>query len=442
MSNRRLVPLNVVALPTLPVGGHRPGDLVYNETDGNLYVSDGAAWTNLGGGSSGPYSSAEFADDFAAQSTDGLTEGTTNLYFTDARAVAATASEYDPAGSAAAAQASAQSYADGLAVNYDPAGSSAAAQSAAESYADGLAVNYDPAGAAAAAQLAAESYADTAAATAVTDLVAAAPETLDTLNELAAALGDDPNFATTVTNQIAAKADASDLTAHESSTTSVHGIADTAALETQTGAQAKADAAAAAAEAYADSLAVDYDPAGSASAAQTAAQSYADSLAVNYDPAGSASAAETAANAYTDNAIAGFDALPDQTGHAGEYLTTDGTDTAWGTVDALPDQTGHTGEYLTTDGTSASWTSVSSTSAQFDVRYYPPDNPTVGTCYFDRSLNAPVWWDGTAWWHPGMAVTTAGGTASTTFLDTLDGGAAGTSYASNLAVIDGGTSTP
>jgi len=36
-------------------------------------------------------------------------------------------------------------------------------------------------------------------------LVASAPSTLDTLNELAAALGDDPNFATTVTNSIATK---------------------------------------------------------------------------------------------------------------------------------------------------------------------------------------------------------------------------------------------
>ena len=36
-------------------------------------------------------------------------------------------------------------------------------------------------------------------------LVDSAPSTLDTLNELAAALGDDPNFATTVTNSIATK---------------------------------------------------------------------------------------------------------------------------------------------------------------------------------------------------------------------------------------------
>ena len=47
------------------------------------------------------------------------------------------------------------------------------------------------------------SYVDTA----VAGLVGSAPETLDTLNELSAALGDDPNFATTVANQIGAKVD-------------------------------------------------------------------------------------------------------------------------------------------------------------------------------------------------------------------------------------------
>jgi hypothetical protein len=44
-------------------------------------------------------------------------------------------------------------------------------------------------------------YADTA----VANLVDSAPGTLDTLNELAAALGDDPNFATTTANNIASK---------------------------------------------------------------------------------------------------------------------------------------------------------------------------------------------------------------------------------------------
>lgn len=50
-------------------------------------------------------------------------------------------------------------------------------------------------------QTAYQAYTDTE----VANLVASAPATLDTLNELAAALGDDPNFATTVTNSIATK---------------------------------------------------------------------------------------------------------------------------------------------------------------------------------------------------------------------------------------------
>jgi len=46
-----------------------------------------------------------------------------------------------------------------------------------------------------------ESYVDTQ----ISNLVDSSPATLDTLNELAAALGDDPNFATTVTNSIGTK---------------------------------------------------------------------------------------------------------------------------------------------------------------------------------------------------------------------------------------------
>lgn len=46
---------------------------------------------------------------------------------------------------------------------------------------------------------------------AINKLVASAPGTLDTLKELADALGDDPNFATTVTNQIAGKQTKSDV---------------------------------------------------------------------------------------------------------------------------------------------------------------------------------------------------------------------------------------
>jgi hypothetical protein len=75
---------------------------------------------------------------------------------------------------------------------YDASGAAAAAQTAAEAYADGLAGNYDPAGTAAAE---------------VAALVNGAPALLDTLNELAAAIDDDENFATTITGLVADKQD-------------------------------------------------------------------------------------------------------------------------------------------------------------------------------------------------------------------------------------------
>jgi microcystin-dependent protein len=61
--------------------------------------------------------------------------------------------------------------------------------------------------------LATKTYADTvaltsasaAASSAVSSLIDSSPSTLDTLNELAAALGDDPNFATTITDLISQK---------------------------------------------------------------------------------------------------------------------------------------------------------------------------------------------------------------------------------------------
>lgn len=58
--------------------------------------------------------------------------------------------------------------------------------------------------------------------TEVSNLVDSAPSTLDTLNELAAALGDDPNFATTVTNALASKAPLSHT----------HAISDVTGLQT------------------------------------------------------------------------------------------------------------------------------------------------------------------------------------------------------------------
>lgn len=55
------------------------------------------------------------------------------------------------------------------------------------------------------ADIATESYVDSAVSTAVGNLIASAPSALNTLDELAAALGDDASFATTVTNSLSQK---------------------------------------------------------------------------------------------------------------------------------------------------------------------------------------------------------------------------------------------
>jgi hypothetical protein len=132
-----------------------------------------------------------------------------------------------------------------------------------------------------------QSYADTAESDAkayadqkVADLVDSAPALLDTLNELAAAIGDDANFAANLATSVGEKV--------------------AKAGDTMTGALVlHADPVnnlEAATKAYVDTA---------ASAAQSNAEDYADGLAGNYDPAGSASTALTNANSYTDTAISG-----------------------------------------------------------------------------------------------------------------------------------------
>jgi hypothetical protein len=98
------------------------------------------------------------------------------------------------------------------------------------------------------AALATRTYADNAASQAVAALVASAPSTLDTLNELSAAIANNPNYATDVANLVATKADTTyvdteitnavnsggqALSNHSSDTTGIHGIADTSLLATQ-----------------------------------------------------------------------------------------------------------------------------------------------------------------------------------------------------------------
>ena len=151
-----------------------------------------------------------------------------------------------------------------------------------------LAGTYDALGAAAAALADANEYTDDA----VAALVDGAPALLDTLNELAAAIADNPNYATDVANLVAGKQDA--LTAGSNiaivnDVISVTGLTSSEISDFNTAALAATAAA--------------YDMYGAAASAQEAAEDYADGLAINYDAAGSAATAQSNAETFATNAI-------------------------------------------------------------------------------------------------------------------------------------------
>lgn len=158
--------------------------------------------------------------DISNHDSDDVSEGSTNLYFTDQRAEDAMAGLYDPAGSAANAYSNAIGYTDleignayaDLEDYADFAAGNALAN--ANSYTDNAVSNAvadleEYADFAAGNALAdAEDYADFAVGNAIADLTNNAPALLDTLNEIAEAIGDDANFVGTITNLVALKQNA------------------------------------------------------------------------------------------------------------------------------------------------------------------------------------------------------------------------------------------
>ena len=148
--------------------------------------------------------------------------------------------------------------------------------------------------------------------TAISDLVDGAPALLDTLNELAAAIADNPSYATDIATSLGEKvAKAGDSMTGNLDFGGSHKVTSLATPTSNGDAANKlyVDNAQSAAETYADGVAstaqsnAETYADGVASTAQTNAQNYADGLAVNYDAAGSAATAETNANSYTDTAI-------------------------------------------------------------------------------------------------------------------------------------------
>ncbi len=187
---------------------------------------------NLTGNVTGTVSSLSNHD------TTDLAEGS-NLYFTNARALAATAAAYDAAGAASSAQANAATDATAKVAAEVTARNSAIATAIATEVTDRnsaiataktaaeATASADATTKANAAQAAAEATAsaaltsaiatevsnrNTAISTAVSAVVDGAPALLDTLNELAAAINDDANYTTTITTALATKANSSQVT--------------------------------------------------------------------------------------------------------------------------------------------------------------------------------------------------------------------------------------
>jgi hypothetical protein len=271
--------------------------------------------------------SADDAETAANSYTDGRETAITTAYqgyadtaeadakaYTDTRETAITTAYQ---GYADTAEADAKTYADGLASNYDPAGSASTAQSNAEDYADakisdanGTATDkawsaYKTSTEIGLAQQAAEDHADQA----VAALVNGAPELLDTLNELAEALQDNPDVISDLQGIAAGKQDTLTPGANidiTGATISVTGL-DAADISDFNDAAIAATVAA-------------YDMIGAAAAAQGAAEDYADGLAINYDAAGSASTAQTNAESFATNAINDLDTDDIEEGATNQYF--------------------------------------------------------------------------------------------------------------------------
>ena len=221
------------------------GDLSYNSTTGAFSFTQDTAFSSLTGtpttltgyGISDAYTKTEVDSAITTavatkDNSDEITEGSTNLYFTTARArsaisagtgisitdgaISTTITQYTDALARAAVSVTDSGGDGSLSYNNSTGVITYTGPSAANvraHFSAGTGITITDGSVAVDSTIATKTYADNAATTAVAAVIDAAPATLDTLNELAAALGDDANFATTVTDSIATKLNSSAVSA-------------------------------------------------------------------------------------------------------------------------------------------------------------------------------------------------------------------------------------
>jgi hypothetical protein len=230
--------------------------------------------------------------------------------------------------------------------------------------------------------------------TEITDLIAAAPGALDTLNELATALGNDAAFSTTVTNSLATKLPLAGGTmtgAIAMGTNKITGLGDPTSAQD------------AATKNYIDTVSIapsnltgpitSVGPATSiASQTGTGTKFVMDNTPTLITPVlGVATATSINSTVIpSSKTLVATDStdyvVPSQGGNSGKFLTTNGTVSSWGVVDSLPSQTGNAGEFLTTNGTNASWSAISGSLAQPTE----PSSPTDGLIWVDTDGTALI----------------------------------------------------
>ena len=195
--------------------------------------------------------------------------------------------------------------------------------------------------------------------TQITNLIGGAPGTLDTLDEIAAALADTANFSDTVV----LKTGSTMTGALAMGTNKITGLG-TPTASTDATTKGYVDGITTA-PSNLTGVITSVGPATSiASQTGTGTKFVVDNTPTLITPVlGVATATSINGTAIpSSKTLVATDSteyvVPSQTGNSGKYLTTNGTVSSWGAVDALPSQTSNAGKYLTTDGTTASWATV------------------------------------------------------------------------------------
>lgn len=195
----------------------RTGDLYFNTVDSSVYVYDGTSWIVASGGGGGASIDASATAPASPDEGDAwfnTAEGRLYVYYDSFWIeVGANGGAIGPQGpqgetGVVAATSPIQYNAETRTVSIDQSSITIAQsqvnnlvtdlgnKAAASDLTSHTSATTNVHGISNTADLATKSYADSAATSAVAAVIDAAPETLNTLNELAAALGDDPNFAT------------------------------------------------------------------------------------------------------------------------------------------------------------------------------------------------------------------------------------------------------